>query len=131
MIRAELLLEDVRTKEELRRSLANAFGVRIEEVYVVDDVVDLPSFGAASILCEQQIRSGQFGWHLTVYSQDSQAWPSECEVAKSLSQSLKTRCLISDEAINPFTMILVTGAGNQSVNLDVDKLGRLDEYWLE
>jgi hypothetical protein len=130
VIWSDFLLEDVRTIGELRQSLADAFGLAIEEVCVVNSAAELPASGVA-IACEQRIRSGQFKWHLTLYSFSPRTWSSEYEITQSLSRSLKTRCLLADGALNPFTMVLVTAIGTESVSLDVDKLDRFDEYWLE
>ncbi|MCB1057803.1 MAG: hypothetical protein KDD11_20065 [Acidobacteria bacterium] len=130
MIWGDLVLDRVDSKEALRIALSHAFGINSTDVWVVDDVAEIPSPGTALVVCQQSQRGGEFPWRLSVYTFSNDLTSSHIEIAQGLARELGARCLLPDPSRDPYTMLLVTESETKSVDVDVDKLDRRDEYRL-
>ena len=106
-------------------ALAGAFSVRRAAVRAVTDLGDARDLQGVVLLCTSHTTGGDFPLHVTVYPQDpAGAFPTELEAARALARTLGCRCLITDDAINPFTWVLVDSSGVHPVTVEPDALDR-------
>lgn len=122
----------------LVRALAAAFETASSSVAVVDDVEALPrpEDRRRRILLERWPQPGQFPLHLRIYLRDPDLRAQVAARAQSIGRvqrlcvHLDCDCLISDDDVNPYGMLLVRRTGLvEPVRLDGDALER-DEYVL-
>ena len=121
----------------LQDALAATFSVPAEQVCVVDDIEDsltLMQPTAALLVQRTPLDGGEFPVLASIYVRDDrlsqQASQSEeaVRLARRLSAELACDCLISDDDINPYTMLRVRPTGEiDAVTLEADALDQ-DQY---
>lgn len=117
------------TAGEAAATLAKAFAVPVADVLVVPDVIAADVRPNARILVELAPARGDFPVLLTIYLRDPNlAARDRAATVGRLCEALGAACLVSDDSVNPFTMLLVRSATDrQLVGLDPDRLDA-DEY---
>ena len=129
MIWQDILLERQFENEVLKRALAEAFDVPFHDIRVVDSIEEASE--VASIIAEQTSIKGDFRCLLSLYVDDSLASMEPAKVTRKLCSLLNVQALISDDSVNPYTMILINAATEgQSVKLDAESLDEYEEYRL-
>ena len=127
----ELLIDKVVSVDGLRAAIAKVFATETAGVAVVHDIEGLPLADEVAIACERYLLGGEFTMHLTMHIHDPRlADHDERSVARAFARLWSARCLISDDGVNPYTMILVSPTTSKSVSLNVAKLDEEEEYWL-
>ena len=133
MIWHDVLFDAWPLLDSLRDAVAKAFRVPSAAVVVVDSPAFLPRIGSSAVACERVKLGGEFQLKLSIYVYDQAllVGRSTEEIVREVASALRARCLISDEAVNPYTMILITAEGARPVALNVEKLEHCEEYWIE
>lgn len=126
----EILVDNAHDAGDLRRALASVFSVTEGSIAVVDDIASMSQGAEVHVLCERSVRGGEFPLHLRIHLYDGDLDVGELEIARRVAATLAARCLISDDELNPYTMIAVTADGSEPAQLDAAKLDEADEYWL-
>jgi hypothetical protein len=92
----------------------------------------LTTTSVTSLVVLDEIFGGEFVLLLSFYFQENYIGIHDpIEIAKRLSTKLKCQCLISDDQINPYTMLRIDREGNvQQVTLSVAGLQE-DKYVVE
>lgn len=129
----DVLIDVVVDDEALRVGVAGALGIDDSAVFVVDSVEDAPTPRAGTAVCERRSIGGQFPFLLAVYAYGVPSSSPEAEVtaAKRLVQALGCSCLMSDESLNPYSMLLIQPSVEPGVvAIDAGRLDEHGEYWL-
>lgn len=130
MIWNEFLVDRNLSKDELRATISQLFSVAPIDVLVVNDIAEAKVGKNIHIICERLPVRGDFLIRLSVYIHDSQLAQLEPElIIKQFCCILHCKCLISDDSVNPFTMLLVQESKDiQLVSLDPQRLEVNEEY---
>lgn len=129
----DLHLEGEPSRASIRRALAEAFGLDEEGIILVAEVCELPVPSASTVACVVRGRGGQFRVSLEIYP-GGPTELAEPEFARRVCRQLGCRCLISDDSINPYRWLLVTGTAEpqpvhvSARSLDCDLAFVLDPY---
>jgi len=129
MFGEDILLGRALTNDEIVAALAAAFSVAGEDVTVVDGPIQGEVDADARIRCERFAVGGDFPTHLSVYLLDAALDVLDrMATVRHLCAELRTECLVSDDSVNPYTMLLVQAAGaERAVSLDPRRMDD-DEY---
>lgn len=103
----DLLVNRVLSYSEIVKATAQVFSIREIDIFVADEVVDMPEF--IKVLCILQLIEGDFRQQITFYIRDSSLRQVEtidiigkfCEIADCVG------LLPDDGSENPYSMILV------------------------
>ena len=117
------------TAGEAAATLAKAFDVPVADVLVVPDIIAANAQPDARVLAELTSARGDFPVLLTIYLRDlNLATRDRAAIVGGFCEALGAACLISDDSVNPFTMLLVRRpADRRPVALDPQRLDA-DEY---
>ena len=128
----DLLVDRHPTDDEIGTALAAAFAIPREDVAVVDGPIEDAVDANARILGERFVMAGDFPTRLSVYVRDATLERFDrMATVRRLCAELDAKCLVSDESVNPYTMILLTASGTeQAVALDPERVDDHDEYVL-
>lgn len=130
MIWNEFLVDRNLSKDELEATISQVFSVSPREILVVNDIAEAKVDKNIRIICERLPLRGDFLMRLSIYLHDSQLKQLDPKlVIKQFCCILHCKCLISDDSVNPFTMLLVQESKDiQPVALDPEKLEENQEY---
>lgn len=125
----DILLEQRFDQATLKRALAAAFDVSSDSVSVVDSIEEAPK--GVSVVAEQTSINGDFCCLLSLYVVEELAGRDPVELTRRLCSILNIQALISDDSVNPYSMLLINNAAEvRPVTLDVESLDQREEYRL-
>jgi len=125
----DILIERVVADGELRTALAAAFGIDDTEVQIVSTLEDFTDKGM--LTAHRRETKGDFRLAVGIHVEPSLQSAIVVEVIRRFCGSLRTRVLISDASVNPYSMRLVTPVGDVTpVFLDPESLDDREEYRL-
>ena len=129
MIWNDLLVDRNLSKDEIGATISQVFSVSPTDVLVVDDIAETEVSEHTRVLCECLPAQGDFSIKLFIYVRDSQlAQLNPKLIIKQFCCILHCKCLISDDSVNPFTMLLVQESEDiQLVALEPER-ERNEEY---
>ena len=134
MVWHDLLFDRLIEGPSLGQALATAFQVEPNRVLVVDEFTPTLDVEGVALLAERTRRRGDFPLQLSVYVRDESVWQrvhpfgETVRLVKQLSRLLGSSCLLSGDADEPDSDILVRPSGETLlVTLDEDRLDR-DEF---
>lgn len=108
MIWNDFLVDRNLSKDELGATISQVFSVSPIDVLVVNDITETEVSEHIRVLCECLPAQGDFSMKLFIYVRDSKLAQLNPELSiKQFCCILHCKCLISDDSINPFTMLLV------------------------
>lgn len=125
----DVIVQRELTDAEAREALRALFDVAAADVRVVHDLSELAEQPApAKVVCHKwNLPAGQFRTVLSLHEGPFAEAPY-MPLAVKLSRIVGSNCLVTDEALNPYSMTLVTPAGlTQPVTLSPEALDR-EEY---
>ncbi len=130
MIWNDLLVDRNLSKDEIEATISQVFSVSPTDVLVVDDIAETEVSEHIRVLCECLPARGDFLMKLFIYVRDSKLAQLNPElIIKQFCCILHCKCLISDDSVNPFTMLLVQESKDiQPVALAPEKLEENEEY---
>ena len=111
----DLLLANRKTYEEIKIAMCDLFNVKYEEVLIIpyiEATLNIPedTLEIIKVMCEVSYYKAEFGMLLTIYIRDDKLIPEDYILCVGrLSEILNSNVLMSDESINPFSMLLVSG----------------------
>lgn len=110
MALGDVIVEGELSDEEARHALCGLFGIHDREVMIVESRDALPSCRrVCRVLCVKwTIERGHFRTVLSIDEGEFTGWSPE-NTCQRLSTLLGRACLMSDQAVNPYTMLLVQG----------------------
>ena len=120
----DVVVERELTNDEARKAIAALFGISPDDVLIVNDLADLLNRSEKRlVLCHQWwMPAGRFRTVLSFHEGQFSSFLCLPTVLK-LSAHLGSCCLIADASSNPYSMTLVSPAGDlQPVLLDSEKL---------
>ena len=125
----DLLVDRNLSKDEIRATISQVFSVSLIDVLVVDDIAETEVSEHIRVLCECLPAQGDFSMKLFIYVRDSKLAQLNPElIIKQFCCILHCKCLISDDSINPFTMLLVQESKDiQPVSLAPERLDGNEE----
>ncbi|HDN25832.1 MAG TPA: hypothetical protein ENG03_01795 [Thioploca sp.] len=128
----DLLIDQKLEANKLQKAISQVLEVEPENILVCNEVSDVPLATSISSLVVLAEVLGEFVLLLAFYFKESYVGiDSPIEIAKRLSTKLECQCLISDDEINPYTMLRVDiEAHVQQVALSVASLQE-DKYVVE
>jgi hypothetical protein len=129
MMWQDVLLERAPDDSELRAALAEGFSIDESDVAVVHSIEDIPA--GYPVVAEVRDTEGDFKSAMSIYATDALKDAKPVHVVQHLCAVLQTIALISDESLDPYTMLLVgRGAEIRRVALDAESLDLREEYRL-
>ena len=134
MVWHDLLFDRLIEGPSLGQALATAFQVEPNRVLVVDEITPTLDVDGVALLAERTRRRGDFPLQLSVYVRGESVWQrvrpfgETVRLVRQLCQLLGSSCLLSGDASEPDSDILVRPSGETlEVTLDEDRLDR-DEF---
>ena len=125
----DILIDKELENLDIQNFFAEIFKLSVTEVIVVEDIVSPHADAKCEIFCVKHKLGGMFSLCLELFiSNNLKANIDDREIIGQLSDKLDCKCLISDDSINPFTFILVTGVSKYyAVSIEPDGLD-IGEY---
>ena len=125
----DILLERDFDETTLKEALAEAFDVPPQQVSIVNSIEEIQ--GGVAVVAERTPTKGDFHCLLSLYVEREFATKEPIQVTRRLCASLNVQALIPDSSLNPYSMILVSKAGEvRLVTLDAESLDLREEYRL-
>lgn len=126
----DLLVDRNLSNYELVTAISQIFNVLSAEVLVVDDIAEAEVSEDVRLLCERTPVQGDFSMKVFIYLYDSELKQLDSvSTVKQLCTMLHCKCLMSDDSINPYSMLLLQESENtQTAFLDPEKLDEYEEY---
>ncbi|OCQ99773.1 hypothetical protein BCD67_15330 [Oscillatoriales cyanobacterium USR001] len=133
MLWQEILIDRPLTSEAITIALSELFSLPANAIAVVEDIATSESNEHTQIICERQPIKGEFVEKLSVYLLNAKLADNiDLKDIEKLCRLLHCKCLISDDSLNPFSMILVEDLGkNQIIFLDIERLENDEEYIID
>jgi hypothetical protein len=129
MMWQDVLLQRAVGDSELRSALAQAFSIPDGAVAVVHSIEEIPA--GHPVIAEVRDAQGDFEMALSIYTSAGMESANPVQVIQQLCAALRTTALISDDSLDPYTMLLLgEGAEIHRVELDTESLDRREEYRL-
>ncbi len=108
MILSDILINRRLTDSEIETAIAKLFSVSKKDILIVDDFTEVEFDPSVRVLCERWIAGGDFPFVFSIYPQDSNLPSINIDrLVEYLCNTFGLQCLISDDDLNPFSMILV------------------------
>jgi hypothetical protein len=129
MMWQDVLLEQSFDDSELRAALVKAFAISQGDVAIVHSIEDIPA--DCPVVAQVRDAGGDFKSAISIYTTPALGSASPVHVVQQICAALRTTALISDDSLNPYTMLLV-GQGTEihRVELDGESLDLREEYRL-
>jgi len=133
MLWQEILIDRPLTSEAIAIALSELFNLPANVIAVVENIATSESDEHTQIICEKQQIKGEFIEKLSLYLLKANLADNiDLQDLEKLCQLLHCNCLISDNSLNPFSMILVEASGkNQIIFLDIERLENDEEYTID
>ncbi|HLO47220.1 MAG TPA: hypothetical protein VK211_02200 [Kamptonema sp.] len=133
MLWQEILIDRPLTSEAITFAISELFSLPANAIAIVEDIATSDSDEHTQIICEKQQIKGEFVEKISLYLLSANlADKMDLKDIEKLCRSLHCKCLISDDSLNPFAMILVEESGkNQIIFLDVERLENDEEYIID
>jgi DNA-binding Xre family transcriptional regulator len=133
MLWQEILIDRPLTSEAITIALSELFNLPANVIAVVEDIATSESDDRIQVICEKQQIKGEFIEKLSLYLLKAKLADNiDLQDLEKLCQLLHCNCLISDDSLNPFSMILVEASGkNQIIFLDIERLENDEEYTID
>jgi hypothetical protein len=129
MIWQDVLLEQSFDDSKLRAALAKAFTLSDRDVAIVHAVEDFPA--GCPVVAQVRDAEGDFKSAISIYTTAASSSANPVHIVQQICAELRTTALISDESLNPYTMMLVGQGGEvHRVELDAESLDLREEYRL-
>jgi hypothetical protein len=127
----EALLDRALSEREVIEVVTSLLPVAGSEVQVVSDLAAGEVRPGIRVLCERRTQKGEFLCRLSLYLRDQRLRAfHEREFFQGLARRFQCRCLVSDGAPSPHSMLLLRGPSRTSQAwLDADRLEQ-EEYVL-
>ena len=109
----------IATDDELADALRQVFNVTF--VRLVEEITSPDDFADVQVLVVRWVTGGDFPLHVRAYPQGAVAF-EEHALAQRLVVTLGTGCLITDDAANPWSWVLVDTTGTRAVTVDPARL---------
>jgi hypothetical protein len=129
----DFIIDTITSNKDITSAISNIFSVQPGEIYVTFDITEERALlEDKKIIIEKNGVTGEFKMLIRLYLHDKlDGESSEKVIATKLCKHLKCRCLISDDSINPCTMLLINHHGETlPVSLDPQRLEN-DEYYIK
>lgn len=128
----DILFERMLSDTEIQRTVAFVLKSEQEEVVVVSDFEDLPNKPYMAV-CLVGWKGGEFPQYVSVYLWNlASSVISDIELGRAFAGHLSGSCLVSDDSVNPYTMLLISPDGHvRRVALRVSNLDEHDESWID
>jgi len=132
MLWEEVLVDRELTDDEVMTTMVALFAVSPDAVLVVDDITAANVSEKLSVVCERTPIRGDFSLRLSIYLHDPALEQLDrIAIVGQFCDLLHCKCLISDDSVNPYAMLLVEGSARQQpVFLDPERLDA-EEYVLD
>jgi hypothetical protein len=130
MIWQDILVSRILTEFEVAHLIASAFAILPSQVTVIRQIEDFPDPKSSLVVAEMYLLDGGFRTPLSIWTYfESPMLHEPIEWLRRFAQAADSDCLIGDDAVNPYTWILVDSRGGVSnVSLDMRKLDEDNEY---
>jgi hypothetical protein len=126
---SDILINRHLSDVELEMAISKLFSVSTKNILIVDDITEVEPTLATQLLCERRTIKGDFPFVLSIYPQNSNLEVDN--LVGQLCDQLEVLCLISDDDLNPFSMMLVQNSTYQTPVLLNPQRFEHDEYVLE
>lgn len=124
-----MIAEQPLNDQDILSGLVRSFNLARDEIMVRRNHDDFTNPDNAKLVCLASPRNEGFRCVLSVYAYFDASSLDEISVVTKFARTCKTDLLISDDSIDPYTMILVRPTGDLvNVNLDADLLDEKCEY---
>jgi hypothetical protein len=127
----DVIASRVLDAQEIQAAVSHLFGILPNVVLVVNDLEELleETVPDRRVMCHvSHLPSGAFRTVLSFHEGEFSALP-RLETVKRLCVILRCDCLISDDTLNPYAMVLVDRQGESVlILLDPDRLDEQNEY---
>jgi len=132
MLWQEILIDRPLTSEAITLALSELFNLPANVIAVVEDITTSERDEHKQVSCEKQLIKGEFIEKISIYLLNANlADNMDLKDIEKLCRLLHCKCLVSDNSLNPFAMILVEESGkNQIIFLDVERLEN-EEYIID
>lgn len=126
----DFLIDRNLSEDELKATISQLFSVSPIDVLVINDIAEAKADKNIRIICERLPVKGDFLTRVCIYLNDSKlAKPISESTIKEFCTILHCNCLISDDSVNPYSMLLVQESEDiQLISLDPERLNRDEEY---
>jgi len=132
MVWQDIIINRKLTKEEIIKSLSSAFNINYDEIYIVKTIEDLSHTidEKYKIVTKVSIINLDYKMILTIFIRDESLFPDDdIEIAGKISDKLKCKILLSDDDINPNTMVEVQGSDNyKKVTINYEAYEKAEDY---
>ncbi|GES49208.1 hypothetical protein Rhsp01_18260 [Rhizobium sp. NBRC 114257] len=128
MIWFDAALEKHADDDLLRRSIATVLSVDTDSVDVIHDIAQIADMPATCLVTSEAF--DDYSQTISIYHSSDLHPPLLLDAASQLARLLQRSLLVAnDETTNPYSFILISGAGEPSVVLvDPDALDENDRY---
>jgi hypothetical protein len=101
----DILFENKINPIQARNVIAKAFDIGISEVMIEQNFTSGFINDKIKVLAYLSLAQGEFAQLMSIFIRDSSLSINDKQLAQSLSSYLNNACLISDDEINPYTML--------------------------
>lgn len=130
----ELYVDRMLNNNEIKNGLKLIFPVIDEEIILTSNIEELCKLNAnIRMLCETSLVRTDFPLKISIFLRDAKLKPNnDIYLIGKFCESLSCKVLISDDSVNPYTMIRVEGGGNiYNVTVDPDKYDTAEPFELK
>ncbi|MBW4637915.1 MAG: hypothetical protein KME05_06715 [Gloeocapsa sp. UFS-A4-WI-NPMV-4B04] len=126
----DFLIDRNLSEDEIRATISPVFSVSPIDVLVINDIAEAKVDKNIRIICERLPVKGDFLTRVCVYLHDSKLTkPTPTLTISQFCCILHCKCLISDDSVNPYSMLLVQESENiQLISLEPKRLNKDEEY---
>lgn len=126
----DILIGRLVDEETLIQIFSNVFSISKERISITSDLSFLLNNQNPDIVCLRSPVYGDFFEQLSISCNLELKFSSEFEILTLLADRFQTKCIISDDSINPFTMWCAV-PGNNKVELVMLNPHKIDEDYYE
>ena len=133
MVWQDIFISKMFSRDKVLLAISEAFNVDKKWVRLIKDIDEISQIDQAGIICQTYKSNTEFPLRLTIYIIDEKIIPKDEQVAlKQISRKLGCDILMSDDSINPFTMLRISSNGNaDQINIDIEKFDDFEEFYLK
>ncbi|HOQ01454.1 hypothetical protein [Acetivibrio clariflavus] len=133
MVWQDIFLSRMFSKDKLILAISKAFNVDKRKVKLIKDIEEIIQTDGAGVVCQTYKHNTDYPLRLSFYIIDEDLLPKEDQATvKLLSRELECDILMSDNSVNPFTMLHISCDGNvEQISIDIEKFEDFEEFYLE
>jgi hypothetical protein len=120
----DILVNRILTKVELTDALCSIFQIESSKLIITPNIEDITVTDEAELICETRICKADYPVILSIYLKKEA--PKDCRsLTGTYCEILNCEAIVSDDSLNPFTMLHVMGIGRwEQISLN---LGMYDD----